>query len=189
MPHILSLFIMAAYTVADPWKLVARISPNREATSPIPIVIQGMTTPWESPEATVTATMLEAGISRNITPPVARAVLDIRSTPDWSHDELANALRASLACDVIVTSNRLVPCETPPGSHLLATASRVRPAAKHFGSPTCSDWVFFRDRDAIKCGPGTSRRSHTADEYVDIPEVTAARSFYGELIRAYLAGR
>ena len=140
-------------------------------------------------KATVTATMLEAGISRNITPPVARAVLDIRSTPDWSHDELADALRASLACDVIVTSNRLVPCETPPGSHLLATASRVRPAAKHFGSPTCSDWVFFRDRDAIKCGPGTSRRSHTADEYVDIPEVTAARSFYGELIRAYLAGR
>ena len=32
--------------------------------------------------------------------------------------------------------------------------------------------------DAIKCGPGTSRRSHTADEYVDLPEVTAARRFY-----------
>jgi acetylornithine deacetylase len=138
--------------------------------------------------ATATATMLEAGISRNITPPVARAVLDIRSTPDWTHDELAGKLRIELTCDVIVTSRRLVPCETPPGSHLLAVASGLRPGAKHFGSPTCSDWVFFRDRDAIKCGPGTSRRSHTADEYVDIPEVTAARGFYGELVRAYLAG-
>jgi acetylornithine deacetylase/succinyl-diaminopimelate desuccinylase-like protein len=49
--------------------------------------------------------------------------------------------------------------------------------------------VFFGDRDAIKCGPGTSRRSHTPDEYVDIPEVTAARSFYGELVRAYLSGQ
>jgi acetylornithine deacetylase len=136
-----------------------------------------------------TPTMLEAGVSRNITPPVARAVLDVRSTPDWTHEELAQELRAALTCDVIVTSRRLVPCETPPGSRLLATASRLRPAATHFGSPTCSDWVFFREFDAIKCGPGTSRRSHTADEYVDIPEVTAARGFYGELVRAYLSGR
>jgi acetylornithine deacetylase len=139
--------------------------------------------------ATVTATMLEAGISRNITPPVARAVLDVRSTPDWTHEELAEELRRALTCDVIVTSRRLVPCETPPGSRLLASASRLRPNAKEFGSPTCSDWVFFREVDAIKCGPGASRRSHTADEYVDIPEVTAARGFYGELVRAYLSGR
>ena len=139
--------------------------------------------------ATATATMLEAGVSRNITPPVARAVLDVRSTPDWTHEELAEELRTALTCDVIVTSRRLVPCETPPGSRLLATASALRPNAKHFGSPTCSDWVFFRQWDAIKCGPGTSRRSHSADEYVDIPEVTAARAFYGELVRAYLSGR
>ncbi len=139
--------------------------------------------------ATATATMLEAGVSRNITPPVARAVLDVRSTPDWTHEELAQELRQALTCDVIVTSRRLVPCETPPGSRLFATASSIRPGATHFGSPTCSDWVFFREVDALKCGPGASRRSHTADEYVDIPEVTAARTFYGELVRAYLSGR
>ena len=139
--------------------------------------------------ATATATMLEAGVSRNVTPPVARAVLDIRSTPDWTHEELADELRQALTSDVIVTSRRLVPCETPPGSRLLETATRLRPDTRHFGSPTCSDWVFFREWDAIKCGPGTSRRSHTADEHVDIPEVTAARAFYGELVRAYLSGR
>jgi acetylornithine deacetylase len=139
--------------------------------------------------ATATPTMLESGVGRNVTPPVARAVLDVRSTPDWTHEELAEELRRVLTCDVIVTSRRLVPCETPPNSRLLATASRLRPEVRHFGSPTCSDWVFFRELDAFKCGPGTSRRSHTADEYVDLPEVTAARSFYGELVRAFLAGR
>ena len=46
------------------------------------------------------------------------------------------------------------------------------PELKTFGSPTCSDWVFVRETDAIKLGPGTSRRSHTADEYVDLAEVT-----------------
>ena len=139
--------------------------------------------------ATATATMLEAGVGRNVTPPVARAVLDVRSTPDWTHEELAQEMRQALSSDVIVTSRRLVPCETPPGSRLLATASRLRPDAAHFGSPTCSDWVFFRECDAFKCGPGVSRRSHTADEYVDVPEVMAARSFYAELVRAYLSGQ
>jgi acetylornithine deacetylase len=71
---------------------------------------------------------------------------------------------------------------------LLAVARRIRPGARTFGSPTCSDWVFLRHTDAVKCGPGTSRRSHTPDEYVDLPEVTAARRFYAELARAYLAG-
>jgi acetylornithine deacetylase len=138
--------------------------------------------------ATATPTMLEAGVSRNVTPPVAKAVLDVRSTPAWTHDELAARLRESLHSQIVVTSRRLVPCETPPGSRLLAAARRVRPAAREFGSPTCSDWVFLRDRDAIKCGPGTSRRSHTPDEFVDLAEVSEARSFYAELARVYLAG-
>jgi len=139
--------------------------------------------------ATITPTMLEAGISRNVTPPVAKAVLDIRSTPSWTHEEIADALREAVRSNVIITSRRMVSCETPATSRLLATAERVRPEAKKFGSPTCSDWVFLRHTDAFKCGPGTSRRSHTADEYVDLPEVTAARSFYTQLVRAYLSGR
>jgi acetylornithine deacetylase len=136
---------------------------------------------------TATPTMLEAGVSRNVTPPVAKAVLDIRSTPDWSHDEVADVLRQALASNVVVTSQRLVPCETPAGSRLLSAARRVRPASKAFGSPTCSDWVFLRHTDAVKCGPGTSRRSHTPDEYVDLPEVSAARPFYAAVVREYLA--
>ena len=136
---------------------------------------------------TITPTMVEAGVSRNVTPPVARAVLDIRSTPSWSHEDLAAELRAALQSEVVVTSSRLVPCETPAGSRLLAVASAVRPEAKHYGSPTCSDWVFLRDRDAFKCGPGTSRRSHTADEYVDLHEVSEARRFYARLAMEYLA--
>ena len=136
---------------------------------------------------TVTPTMVSGGVSRNVTPPVARAVLDIRSTPAWPHDELTKALAARLEGELVVTSERLVPCETPAASRLLDAARRVRPGLSTFGSPTCSDWVFVRDADAIKCGPGTSRRSHTPDEFVDLPEVTAARGFYARLAEEYLA--
>ena len=135
---------------------------------------------------TVTPTMLEAGISRNVTPPRAKAVLDVRSTPAWPHAEIAEVLRRQLSSEVVVTSDRLVPCETPAGSRLLAVAAQVNPRARQYGSPTCSDWVFLRDTDAFKCGPGTSRRSHTPDEFVDLHEVTAARRFYGQVAEAYL---
>jgi acetylornithine deacetylase len=135
---------------------------------------------------TATPTMLDAGVSRNVTPPVATAILDVRSTPDWTHEEIADLLRQRLDSEVVVTSRRLVPCETPAGSRLLAAARRARPDAAQFGSPTCSDWVFLRHADAIKAGPGTSRRSHTPDEYVDLSEVTAARGFYAGLAREYL---
>lgn len=135
---------------------------------------------------TVTPTMLDAGVSRNVTPPMARAILDVRSTPDWTHDELEQALTERLACEVIVTSKRLVPCETPGGSRLLEIARAVAPSAEEYGSPTCSDWCFLRHLDAIKVGPGTSRRSHTADESVNISEVTAARAFYARVAEAYL---
>jgi acetylornithine deacetylase len=135
---------------------------------------------------TITPTMLESGVSRNVTPPVARAILDVRSTPCWTHAALAETIAAALQSEVVVTSDRLVPCETPPGSQLLAAASRVRPDARRYGSPTCSDWVFLRHCDAFKCGPGTSTRSHTPDECVDIADVTEARRFYAELVREYL---
>lgn len=136
---------------------------------------------------TVTPTMVTAGVSRNVTPPSAKAVLDVRSTPRWSHAELADRLRATLESEVVVTSDRLVPCETPADSMLLPLCAALRPAARRYGSPTCSDWVFLRHVDAVKCGPGTSRRSHTPDECVDLEQVTAARRFYADLAGEYLA--
>ena len=101
---------------------------------------------------TATPTMLEAGVSRNVTPPVAKAVLDVRSTPDWTHEEIADAAAASgssprwsspPAAGALRDAGRTRACSPPP--------ARARPDAARFGSPTCSDWVFLRHVDAIKC--------------------------------------
>jgi acetylornithine deacetylase len=137
-------------------------------------------------DPTITPTMLSAGVGRNVTPPAARAVLDVRSTPNWSHEQLVELVRRAVRSRVEIVSERLVPCETPAGSRLLAAARRARPGAREYGSPTCCDWVFLRHADAIKCGPGTSARSHTADECVELAEVAAARRFYTALADAYL---
>jgi acetylornithine deacetylase len=135
---------------------------------------------------TATPTMAEAGIGRNVTPPTARALLDVRSTPDWTHAEIAARLRAELASEVVVVSERLVPCETPRDSRLLDAVRRANPAARCYGSPTCSDWVFFGDADVVKCGPGDTRLSHAPNEWVSLAEVSAAREFYAALAGEYL---
>lgn len=138
-------------------------------------------------EETADTTMprLIPSVGRNVTPPVARALLDVRTTPSWTHAELIQAIRDRTRCKVEVISDRLVPCETPADSRLVAAARAARPEARAYGSPTCSDWVWFRDLDAIKCGPGTNARSHTPDECVDVDEVREARAFYAALARAW----
>ena len=88
---------------------------------------------WAARSAT--PTMLEAGVSRNVTPPTATAVLDVRSTPDWTHEEIAaGAASRALDSEVVVTSTpagalrdarRFRACSPPP--------ARVRP-----GSERCS---------------------------------------------------
>lgn len=39
-----------------------------------------------------------------------------------------------------------------------------------YGSPTCSDKALM-PFPALKCGPGDSARSHTADEFVFVSEI------------------
>lgn len=136
---------------------------------------------------TATPTIAEAGVGRNVTPKTARALLDVRSTPDWTHAEIAERLRASLASEVVVVSQRLVPCQTPHRSRLLDAVLRARPGGRRYGSSTCSDWVFLRDADVVKCGPGDTRLSHAPDEWVSLSEVRAAREFYATLAQDYLS--
>ncbi|HJU86226.1 MAG TPA: M20/M25/M40 family metallo-hydrolase, partial [Gemmatimonadota bacterium] len=138
-------------------------------------------------DPTITPTTIEGGVARNVTAPVARASLDVRTTPAWSHAELIAAIGERVTAEVEVVSDLLVPCETPPGSRLAAAARTVRPEAREYGSPTCSDWVWFREIDAIKCGPGTSARSHGPNECVEVDEVREARAFFAALAEAWSA--
>lgn len=136
-------------------------------------------------QPTLTPTQLSAGVARNVAPPRATALLDVRTTPAWPHPEVTAELRRALRSEVVLISERLRPCETREGSRLLQLAAGLLPSARRYGSATCSDWVFLPQVDALKCGPGSSRRSHTPDEYVDLDEVGAARRFYAALAAAY----
>ncbi len=134
----------------------------------------------------VTPTQLEAGVARNVTPPEAWAMLDIRTTPAYEHAEVVAMIRDRVEARVEIYSDRLVPTETPAESCLLPAVMAVHPGGVPFASPTCSDWVFLRHLDAVKLGPGNSRRSHTVDESIELAQVYAATELYTAVAREYL---
>ena len=65
-------------------------------------------------------------------------------------------------------------------SHPLVQAG-IALGKKVYGSPTCSDKALM-SFSALKCGPGDSARSHTADEFIYLKEIEEGINFYVELL-------
>lgn len=132
--------------------------------------------------ATLEPTMVAGGTARNVVPAEARAVLDLRTVPGEAPEALLERLRAALAGELRVVSDRFRPLATDPGAAVVAAARRARPEARLYGSATLSDLVFFSGVAAIKVGPGRSERSHRVDEYVLESELAAGAEFYRRLL-------
>ena len=133
----------------------------------------------------LSVTLVEGGSANNVIPDHCVLTVDVRTTPAYTHDEIVDRVRAHVDAEVSVYSDRLVPCSTPDDAKIAQAAHRARPSARPVGSPTSSDWVFLHDLPALKLGPGSSTRSHTAEERIEVPEVHRAVSVYRDLIRAY----
>lgn len=129
-------------------------------------------------------TVLKGGTARNVVPAEASVVLDVRTTPGEEHAATVERLRRAVSGEIRVISERLKPCGTEESARVVRCARMVRPEARLYGSPTLSDWVYFRDFETIKVGPGDSDRSHRPDEYVTRVELAAGARFYADLLRA-----
>ncbi len=130
-------------------------------------------------------TVIEGGARHNVIPDRCRFVADIRTTPCYTPEEIVGLVRARVASDLEVRSQRLKSVDTDPNHPVVRAALAANPGAKAFGSPTLSDWVFLEGIPAVKVGPGDSHRSHTPDEYIEAAELEQGAAFYEALIRGY----
>ncbi len=134
---------------------------------------------------TLEPTQVKAGTARNVVPAEATAILDVRTTPALEREEIVRRIRAAVAGEVRVLSDRLLPQSTPVGLPLIEAARRARPGARVYGSATLSDMALLGGPPAVKCGPGQSERSHTPDEFVLESEVLDGAQFYTRLVGTY----
>ncbi len=136
-------------------------------------------------ETTQNVTVIEGGTARNVIPDRASAWIDIRTTPSYTHPEIAELLNARLESEVVIHSQRFIPVETSPNEAIVKACLAARSDAQPFGSPTMSDWIQVHDVPAVKIGPGDSRRSHTAHESIDVFELHDSCAIYESIIRSF----
>jgi acetylornithine deacetylase len=144
--------------------------------------------PWLGP-VTLEPTVAHAGAARNSVPGEASCVLDVRTNPGEPPEALVVRLRAAVAGEVAVRSDRLRPVAIGAEHPLVRAALAARPHAKLFGSRGVSDLACFDGVPGVKVGPGVSERSHTADEFVLESEVVEGAAFYERTVLAWAAAQ
>lgn len=136
---------------------------------------------------TMHVTQISGGDRHNVIPDRCRLVVDIRTTPSVSPDEIIALVKKTVEGEVVIRSNRLGSVETDASHPIVQAALAANPSGRAYGSPTLSDWVFLKGIPTVKAGPGDSKRSHTPDEYLEVAELEAGVDFYEKLIRTYFA--
>lgn len=136
---------------------------------------------------TLHVTQISGGDRHNVIPDRCKLVVDIRTTPSVSPDEIIALVKRAVEGEVVIRSNRLGSVETDPAHPVVQAALAANPSGRAYGSPTLSDWVFLKGIPTVKAGPGDSKRSHTPDEYLEVAELEAGVDFYEKLIRNYFA--
>ncbi|NLH49672.1 MAG: M20 family metallo-hydrolase [Myxococcales bacterium] len=116
----------------------------------------------------ITPTRIAGGIADNAAPPTATVLLDVRTTPPYSPEDIVAIVQNAVQSEVRVLSDQWIPCETPDDHPLVLGALRALPQASIFASDATSDWVFLAQRGipAIKLGPGNPAFSHAPDERI-----------------------
>jgi acetylornithine deacetylase len=123
----------------------------------------------------MSVTQIEAGTQHNVVPDICKFVIDIRPTDQYTNTEIMEILAVKLKSELKPRSLRNKCSITPSGHPLIKCAESC--GINCYVSPTTSDWMRL-SCPAIKMGPGDSSRSHKADEYVLVEEISSGISGY-----------
>lgn len=127
----------------------------------------------------MSVTMINAGTQHNVVPSTCDFVVDVRVTDAYTNEEVLEVVREHVDCDVHARSTRLKPSSIAK-EHPIVKAG-IALGRTTYGSPTTSDQALL-DIPSLKCGPGDSARSHTADEFVYVDEIREGIDLYIEML-------
>lgn len=127
----------------------------------------------------MTVTIINAGTQHNVIPDQCTFTVDVRSNECYSNEEIYDIVCQHVKSDVNARSFRLNSSRIELSHPLLQRAIAL--GKTPFGSPTLSDQALMRF-PSMKMGPGDSRRSHTADEYILVSEIENALLTYRNLL-------
>jgi len=129
----------------------------------------------------MTVTVVNCGTQHNVIPDECHFVIDVRTNEFYQNEYLFAFLQKHMKkSELKARSFRLASSHIPVGHPLVMKS--IKMGMNPFGSPTLSDQALMPFL-SLKLGPGESCRSHSADEYICISEISDAISKYLELIK------
>lgn len=121
----------------------------------------------------MTVTMINAGTQHNVIPDTCTFTVDVRSNECYTNREILDEIGKNVKSEVKARSTRLGSSSIDENHPLVQRIIEL--GGKPFGSPTLSDQALM-PFPSLKMGPGESKRSHSADEFVDFCEIEQAIS-------------
>jgi acetylornithine deacetylase len=132
-------------------------------------------------KATAKVTVIETeNKAHNVVPASCRFVIDVRVNEKYSFEEILQKIQSSIKSELTPRSFRLRSTMIDM-QHPIVKAGKQLGLA-HYGSPTTSDKALM-PFPALKIGPGDSARSHTANEFILLNEISSGIKGYIELLK------
>jgi acetylornithine deacetylase len=132
-------------------------------------------------------TQITGGLARNQVPDQCEFFVDLRTTPNLDHREIVEQVQSTLESEVAVHSERYEPVATDENEPIVQAALAAAGRTETVSSVTTSDWAFLKGIPAVKIGPGDTRRSHQANEYLRLDELEAGARFYSAVVQQYFS--
>ena len=132
----------------------------------------------------MTVTIINAGTLHNVVPDNCTFTVDVRVTDAYSNEDVLKIIRQFVQCEVVPRSIRLKPSSISI-EHPIVQAG-IALGKKTYGSPTTSDQSLL-DIPSLKCGPGDSARSHTADEFIYLKEIEEGIEGYIKMLNSIVS--
>jgi len=123
----------------------------------------------------MTVTIINAGSQHNVVPATCTFTVDVRVTDAYTNEEVLKIIRTNVDCEVKPRSIRLKPSSIDK-DHPLVQAG-IALGRTTYGSPTTSDQALL-SIPSVKVGPGDSGRSHMADEFIYVDEISEGIDLY-----------
>ena len=128
----------------------------------------------------LTVSQIHGGKQHNAVPANVSLVIDVRVNDQYTNQEINDFLQKNAPCSSIKPRGLHLNSSSIPKEHELVQAG-IALGRETYGSPTLSDQSVL-GCPSLKLGPGDSRRSHTANEFIYINEIVNGIDLYIQLL-------
>lgn len=131
----------------------------------------------------MSVTQIQAGDQHNVVPAKCDFVIDVRVNDLYKNQEVFDYLQSQTKSELVARSFRLNSSSIPESHIIVETWKKL--GGETYGSPTCSDQAVL-DCPSLKMGPGSSLRSHKADEFIYLYEIQEGIKIYVQLFEQFI---